>query len=199
VSAAFSSSGWFCMRTAMPRKQSSRGLATLLAAGGALLIVREIISQTQTSFVPPPSSKLTETRPQSSTSPSLPASVALAGLVPLLAPEASVAQGWEAAVLGPLGLINTGLNLFKTALGIYALMSWLYAFGIIDYRNEITQKIQGALSSVIDPVLSPLRSIIPPLAGFDISFMVLWFVIEQAQSAAVTIMLGAMSYNTVYY
>ena len=52
------------------------------------------------------------------------------------------------AVIGPLGLINTGatgpdgacalcagLNIFKTALGIYALMSWLYAFGIVDLRN----------------------------------------------------------------
>ncbi|CAE7717772.1 unnamed protein product [Symbiodinium pilosum] len=108
----------------------------------------------------------------------------------MLAPEASVAQGWEAAVMLPLELINTGLNLFKTALGIYALMSWLYAFGIIDMRNDIVMKVQGALSSVIDPVLNPLRSIIPPLGGFDISFMILWFVIEQAQAAAVTIMFG---------
>eukprot|EP00930_Biecheleria_cincta_P045938 TRINITY_DN31664_c0_g1_i1.p1 TRINITY_DN31664_c0_g1~~TRINITY_DN31664_c0_g1_i1.p1 ORF type:complete len:192 (+),score=36.45 TRINITY_DN31664_c0_g1_i1:23-577(+) len=125
---------------------------------------------------------------------------AVAGLAPLVAgPEASVAQGWENVVIFPLGLVNTGLNLFKAALGIYALMSWLFAFGIIDYRNDIVQKVQGLLSSVIDPVLAPLRGIIPPLAGFDISFMILWFVIEQAQSAAVSIMLGAMSYNTMYY
>ena len=77
---------------------------------------------------------------------------------------------------------------------------WLYAFGIIDFRNdpqmqstaptaeasdsahpccnrsvvhwrkhhgaqEIVQKVQGVLSSIIDPVLSPLRSIIPPNLG----------------------------------
>uniref|UniRef100_A0A7S2II74 YggT family protein n=1 Tax=Zooxanthella nutricula TaxID=1333877 RepID=A0A7S2II74_9DINO len=110
-------------------------------------------------------------------------------------------MGWEDFVVGPVGLINTGLNLYKTALGIYALMSWLVAFGIVDLRNEIAQKVQGALSSIIDPVLAPLRSVIPPLAGFDISFMVLWFVLEQAQAAAVAIMFGALSfeaYNTYY-
>merc|ERR1719499_2066785 len=101
-------------------------------------------------------------------------------------------------VIAPLGLVNTGLNLFKTCLGIYALLSWLYAFGIIDLRNEIVQKVQGLLSSLIDPVLSPLRSVIPPLAGFDISFMILWFVIEQAQASAAAIMFGAMTYNTYY-
>mmetsp|Transcript_81243 Transcript_81243/g.218329 ORF Transcript_81243/g.218329 Transcript_81243/m.218329 type:complete len:116 (+) Transcript_81243:459-806(+) len=104
-------------------------------------------------------------------------------------------MGPEMLVVGPLGLINTGLNAYKFALGIYALMSWLFAFGIIDYRNDIVSKIQGFLSSIIDPVLAPLRSIIPSLAGFDISFMVLWFVIEQAQSAAVAIIFGAMTYG----
>merc|ERR1711879_1080444 len=96
-----------------------------------------------------------------------------------------------------------GLNIYKTALGIYALMSWLVAFGIIDLRNDIAQSVQGFLSSIIDPVLGPLRSVIPPLAGFDISFMILWFVIEQAQAAAVAIMFGALTYGAadqyVYY
>merc|ERR1719262_2008742 len=85
------------------------------------------------------------------------------------------------------------LNFYKFALGIYALMSWLFAFGIIDFRNEIVGAIQQFLSSIIDPVLAPLRSVIPSLGGFDISFMVLWFVIEQAQNAAVSIMFGAMT------
>lgn len=102
-------------------------------------------------------------------------------------------------VAGPLGLINTGLNLYKFCLGVYALMSWLYAFGIIDQRNDIVQKVQGLLASVIDPVLAPLRSTIPPLFGFDVSFMILWFVIEQAQSAAVAIMFGALTYNSYTY
>merc|ERR1719507_2840398 len=124
------------------------------------------------------------------------AATSMLGLLPLVAmPDASVAAGWEGLVVGPLGLVNTGLNLYKSALGIYAIMSWLFAFGIIDYRNDIVAKIQGFLSSIIDPVLSPLRSVIPPLAGFDISFMILWFVIEQAQGAAVAIMFGALSYD----
>mmetsp|Transcript_62846 Transcript_62846/g.99632 ORF Transcript_62846/g.99632 Transcript_62846/m.99632 type:complete len:180 (-) Transcript_62846:141-680(-) len=179
----------------MELKQRPRGLAILLA-GCACVLVIDGLTQ---AFVPPAHRVQPRLENPAATLPTSAAAVA-AGLVPLaLAPEASVAQGWEMAVIGPLGLINTGLNLFKTALGIYALMSWLYAFGIIDLRNEIVQKVQGVLSSIIDPVLSPLWSIIPPLGGFDISFMVLWFVIEQAQAAAVTIMFGAATYGNYYY
>ncbi|CAE7800723.1 unnamed protein product [Symbiodinium necroappetens] len=179
----------------MQRKEK-RGLSVLLLAAVGIIICR----CWQPTFVPPAAGQ-NQLRTPDVRSPDLPQSaVALAGLAPLvLAPEASVAQGWETAVMLPLELINTGLNLFKTALGIYALMSWLYAFGIIDMRNDIVMKVQGALSSVIDPVLNPLRSVIPPLGGFDISFMILWFVIEQAQAAAVTIMFGAASYGNYYY
>ncbi|CAE7794438.1 unnamed protein product [Symbiodinium sp. CCMP2592] len=179
----------------MQRKEK-RGLSVLLLAAVGIIVCR----CWQPAFVPPAAGQ-NQLRIPEVHSPDLPQSaVALAGLAPLvLAPEASVAQGWETAVMLPLELINTGLNLFKTALGIYALMSWLYAFGIIDMRNDIVMKVQGALSSVIDPVLNPLRSVIPPLGGFDISFMILWFVIEQAQAAAVTIMFGAASYGNYYY
>ncbi|OLQ06937.1 hypothetical protein AK812_SmicGene9745 [Symbiodinium microadriaticum] len=178
-------------RSIMQRKEK-RGLSVLLLAAVGIIICR----CWQPTFVPPAAGQ-NQLRTPDVRSPDLPQSaVALAGLAPLvLAPEASVAQGWETAVMLPLELINTGLNLFKTALGIYALMSWLYAFGIIDMRNDIVMKVQGALSSVIDPVLNPLRSVIPPLGGFDISFMILWFVIEQAQAAAVTIMFGADSWR----
>ncbi|CAE7232245.1 unnamed protein product [Symbiodinium natans] len=140
-------------------------LLLLLVAG--CIVVRQLAGRCgQPAFVPP--AEQPQIRTPGVHSPNLPQSaVALAGLAPLmLAPEASVAQGWEsAAVMLPLELINTGLNLFKTALGIYALMSWLYAFGIIDMRNDIVMKVQGALSSVIDPVLNPLRSVIPPPLG----------------------------------
>jgi len=125
------------------------------------------------------------------------AAAALALLPVLLASEPALAFEWKDAVVGPLELINTGLNLYKAALGIYALMSWLGAFGILNPREEIVMKVQGALASIIDPVLGPLRNIIPAIAGFDISFMLLWFVIEQAQAAAVSIMFGAMSYGVV--
>lgn len=112
-----------------------------------------------------------------------------------LAPGAASAFDGMDLVAAPMGLVNTGLNLYKYALGTYAIMSWLYSFGILDRGNDIVAQVQGFLSAIIDPVLGPLRNVIPPLAGFDISFMILWFVIEQAQAAAVAIMVGAMTYG----
>mmetsp|Transcript_116036 Transcript_116036/g.361516 ORF Transcript_116036/g.361516 Transcript_116036/m.361516 type:complete len:199 (-) Transcript_116036:188-784(-) len=191
-------------RMTSPRARSARrGPVLAVLAALALVLVRQVAL----SFVPPRRVGPLHGAEHPSRVPVAPldaapaipatAAVAAAGLLPLVAlPEASVAQGWEQFVVTPLGFINTGLNLYKTALGIYAIMSWLFAFGIIDYRNEIVQKVQGLLSSIIDPVLQPLRAVIPPLAGFDISFMVLWFVLEQAQAAAVAIIFGALTYDT---
>mmetsp|Transcript_10419 Transcript_10419/g.26976 ORF Transcript_10419/g.26976 Transcript_10419/m.26976 type:complete len:199 (-) Transcript_10419:370-966(-) len=190
------------------RGQRALALAVALAATFTL-------AHLSVSFVAPPRSVAAPTRctPQSSspssarqpalaTEPATSVAAPLAVAAGLLAlPEASHAMGWEAAVVGPLGLINTGLNAYKFCLGIYALMSWLFAFGILEQGNEIVQKVQGALSSIIDPVLNPLRAIIPSLGGFDISFMVLWFVLEQAQVAAVGIAMGVLTWNAVdtYY
>mmetsp|Transcript_27461 Transcript_27461/g.55480 ORF Transcript_27461/g.55480 Transcript_27461/m.55480 type:complete len:199 (-) Transcript_27461:131-727(-) len=185
-----------------------RGLVLAVLATSTLMLLLQVAP----SFVSPPRSGAAggaadlshAAAAPPSAAPAIPASAAVAavGLLPLVAlPEASVAQGWEQFVVTPLGFISTGLNLYKSALGIYAIMSWLFAFGILDQGNEIVQKIQGFLSSIIDPVLQPLRSLIPPIAGFDISFMILWLVLEQAQAATVAIIIGALSYdayNTYY-
>mmetsp|Transcript_20454 Transcript_20454/g.47865 ORF Transcript_20454/g.47865 Transcript_20454/m.47865 type:complete len:191 (-) Transcript_20454:67-639(-) len=177
-----------------------RGPLPIMVLASALALLQKA----SLSFVPPPrvgpsSTSLRHSAASASVAPAGAAAAAV-GLLPLATmPAASVAQGWEALVVTPLTLINTGLNLYKSALGIYAIMSWLFAFGIIDFRNDIVQKLQSFLSSIIDPVLAPLRSVIPSIAGFDISFMVLWFVIEQAQAAAVAIIFGALTYDNYYY
>lgn len=185
-------------RAALPRvaRRGQRVLALVAPLAATYLAMGAV------SFVSPPRQSAAPARQLATAEASLSAAAPMAAAIGLLAmPEASHAMGWEAAVVGPLGLINTGLNLYKACLGVYALMSWLTAFQILPPGNEIVQKVQGALSSIIDPVLNPLRAIIPSLGGFDISFMVLWFVLEQAQVAAVGIAIGAMTWNAVdtYY
>eukprot|EP00933_Yihiella_yeosuensis_P072742 TRINITY_DN81242_c0_g1_i1.p1 TRINITY_DN81242_c0_g1~~TRINITY_DN81242_c0_g1_i1.p1 ORF type:complete len:192 (+),score=39.42 TRINITY_DN81242_c0_g1_i1:75-650(+) len=182
----------------MVRVNRNRGGRALIACAFVTFLVSELSGLS--AFIPPAGRNAHRTAVRAHENavdaPAATVAAAAIGMMPLImAPEASVAQGWETAVVAPLTLINTGLNLFKFCLGTYAIMSWLFAFGIMDMRNEFVQKIQGALSSVIDPVLGPLRSLIPPIAGFDISFMILWVVLEQAQAATVSIMFGALTFN----
>lgn len=176
-------------------RRSARGLVILAVSVGVLAAVH--VAQC---FVSPPGTATTKLRGAGVQATALPnAAVAgMAGAAAAMAPTAAFAE-WQDFVVGPLGLIDTGLSLFKYALGFYAILSWLVAFGIVDMRSDIFRQIQGFLGGVIDPVLAPLRSVIPPVMGFDISFMILWFVVEQAQAAAASIMIGAMTYNTVMY
>lgn len=72
-----------------------------------------------------------------------------------------------ACTLGPF-LIEL-LNIYMIVLVVYAVISWI-------------PDLQGAwvryLAAAIDPVLNPIRRIIPPMGGFDIAFIVLILLIQ---------------------
>jgi YggT family protein len=74
-------------------------------------------------------------------------------------------------------IIYTILGLFLVVLVIHVVISWLYAFGIIDRRNQVVDAIWRFTTAITDPMLRPLRRIIPPIAGVDLSVLVLMLVI----------------------
>jgi YggT family protein len=55
------------------------------------------------------------------------------------------------------------LRLFWLALLLYALVSWV---------PSLQGRWSGYLARIVEPVLIPLRQVIPPLGGFDMSFLV---------------------------
>jgi YggT family protein len=60
------------------------------------------------------------------------------------------------------------LNLYVLVLLVYALVSWV---------PSIRGKWTDYVAMLVEPVLSPLRRIIPPIGGLDISFLVVNLVI----------------------
>ncbi|MBO1323601.1 YggT family protein [Acetobacter sp. TBRC 12305] len=48
----------------------------------------------------------------------------------------------------------------------------LYAFGILDGRNQLVWKIGVFLERLTEPVLAPVRQILPSMGGMDFSPMV---------------------------
>lgn len=80
-------------------------------------------------------------------------------------------------------ILNTGLFLMLTfvmfaslAIDIYIwimiigiIMGWLIAFNVLNGSNTYVQKAYILINRVIDPVLAPIRKIIPALGGIDIS------------------------------
>jgi YggT family protein len=70
-------------------------------------------------------------------------------------------------------IIYTILGLLMVVLVIQVVISWLFAFGIVGRGNQFVDAIWRFTTALTDPVLRPLRRIIPPIAGVDLSVLVL--------------------------
>ena len=66
------------------------------------------------------------------------------------------------------------LRLFSLMLVIYALLSWV----ITDPRHPAFRFLQ----SMVEPVLNPIRKVLPPMGGFDISIVAALMGIEILRS-----------------
>jgi YggT family protein len=79
-----------------------------------------------------------------------------------------------------LALIGYVLWLFLIALFAYSILSWVTMAGNLAYDSPIL-KIQAVLARICEPVLRPVRRIIPPVraggANLDLSVLVVWVVI----------------------
>ena len=83
-----------------------------------------------------------------------------------------------AAIIGFVFLIFYALlNLLRLAIIVSAILSWLFAFDVINYRNRFVASLAEALDRITSPVLAPLRSIIPSLGGLDITPIIALIVI----------------------
>lgn len=74
-------------------------------------------------------------------------------------------------------LIRAILGLISIVLIIYVVISWLYAFDVVDRRNAFVRTVWEFTSRLTDPMLRPLRRLIPPIAGVDLSVLVLLLII----------------------
>lgn len=77
-------------------------------------------------------------------------------------------------------MVNPILWLILTVLDIYfwiilatVVMSWLVAFNVINGSNPYVRQVGYALRALTEPLLGPIRRILPNLGGIDISPIVL--------------------------
>ena len=73
--------------------------------------------------------------------------------------------------------IDLALNLFVWVLIASAIFSWLYAFNVINSRNQFVNAIGSFLYNITEPVLRPIRRSLPNLGGIDISPVILLLII----------------------
>ncbi len=61
------------------------------------------------------------------------------------------------------------LDIYSAIIIASAIMSWLVAFGVVNVRNQFIRVVVDLLYRVTEPVLRPLRRLLPNLGGIDIS------------------------------
>jgi len=72
-----------------------------------------------------------------------------------------------------LDVIMLALQLFVWLLIASAIMSWLVAFNVVNTRNDFVRAMLDFLYRITEPVLRPIRNILPNLGGVDLSPIVL--------------------------
>lgn len=77
------------------------------------------------------------------------------------------------------GIIDAIITVVLMALSLYwwiliasAIFSWLYAFNVINSSNQFVGSVGSFLYNATEPVLRPIRRVLPNMGGIDLSPLV---------------------------
>ena len=91
------------------------------------------------------------------------------------------------ALLSTLSLI---LSLVWWVFLVMIIMSWLISFNVINTRNQFVAGLWRAINQVTEPILRPIRRVVPPVGGLDLSpiivFIVIFFLQQLIANFAIT-------------
>ena len=83
-------------------------------------------------------------------------------------------------MLNPIAaLLIEVLEIYKWILVAAIVVSWLTAFNVINVHNNFVRTLLRILLALTEPVLRPVRKILPAVSGLDLSpivvFVIIWF------------------------
>ena len=81
-----------------------------------------------------------------------------------------------------LDVISILLDMYFWMLIAAAVLSWLIAFNVINVRNQFVSMLGDFLYRITEPVLRPIRNIMPNLGGLDVSPVILILIIYFIQN-----------------
>ena len=92
-------------------------------------------------------------------------------------------------------LVDTILSLLYVALIIAAILSWLFAFNIVNrYQHRGVAMVDDMLDRLTQPLLRPIRRVVPLFNGIDLSFLILVLLVVFVQSLLREYLLRAACY-----
>ena len=70
-------------------------------------------------------------------------------------------------------LIDKVIDIYTWIVIASAIMSWLVAFGVVNTRHQFVRWVVDFLYRITEPVLRPIRNMMPNLGGLDVSPVIL--------------------------
>ncbi|SEC00600.1 YggT family protein [Bradyrhizobium erythrophlei] len=92
-----------------------------------------------------------------------------------------------------LTFVDWLLGFYVFLLIFAAILSWLVAFQVVNTRNDLVRQVLYALEVLTEPLLRPIRRVIPALGGLDLSFLVLFFAIQFIRSVIIPSLIDALA------
>ena len=72
-----------------------------------------------------------------------------------------------------LDIILLVLQIYIWLLIAAAVLSWLIAFNVVNTRNQVVSMVGEFLYRITEPLLRPIRGMLPNLGGIDVSPVIL--------------------------
>ena len=72
-----------------------------------------------------------------------------------------------------LVFISYVITLYTYVIIANVIMSWLMAFGVINPHNPMVRSIWQGINALTEPLLQPIRKLLPNMGGLDISPIIL--------------------------
>lgn len=69
------------------------------------------------------------------------------------------------------------LNLLLLIIFVGIILSWLIAFNVVNSHNQVVNAVWRITNTVTEPLVRPIRSVLPPLGGMDFSPLILILII----------------------
>lgn len=70
-------------------------------------------------------------------------------------------------------LLDSLISIYLWCLFIFVILTWLIHFGVVNTQNRLIFLAMDFLYKITDPILRPIRNILPNFGGLDISPIIL--------------------------
>jgi YggT family protein len=70
-------------------------------------------------------------------------------------------------------LLNTIITIYIWLLIASVVLSWLVVFNVVNTGNRFVYQVRDVLDRLTEPLLRPIRNLLPNLGGIDISPIIL--------------------------